>query len=332
MIRLFLIGLLFYSSTFADEIRPSFLELTQKSETSYRVLWKKPTRGEARSALRLEVIFPSSAKIQGVKQITQTSSATLETYTIADENALIGKNINIEGLQTISSDVLVRIHYLDGETEFIRVLPQSPIFSLSHKSGFVNMASTYFVLGVEHILEGFDHLLFVLALLLLVGNIRVLIWTISAFTLAHTITLMLASLDLIHLSSRAVEATIALSIIFVAAEIVYAMRGKIHLSKKYPWAIAFGFGLIHGLGFAEALKEIGLPQTEIVPSLIFFNIGVEVGQLLFISFVLLSIWIGKKFFKKYTYNVQLITAYTIGITATVWFLERIVLYKKLISG
>ena len=151
-----------------------------------------------------------------------------------------------------------------------------------------------------------------------------LIWTITAFTLAHTITLMLASLDLIHLSSKAVEATIALSIIFVAAEVVYAMKGKIHLSKKYPWLIAFGFGLIHGLGFAGALKEIGLPQTEIVPSLIFFNVGVEVGQLIFISSVLLIIWIGGKFFEKYAYSVKMTTVYVIGITATLWFLERVI--------
>ncbi len=324
MIRVLLLFLLFFRTTFADEIRPAFLELTQKSETSYKVLWKKPSQGEASNALKIEVLFPSSTKTKGIKQISQTRSAILETYVIEDENALIGKSITIEGLETTSSDVLVRIHYLDGETEFIRVLPESPKFSLTHKSGFVNMASTYFILGVEHILEGFDHLLFVLALLLLVGNIRVLIWTITAFTLAHTITLMLASLDLIHLSSKAVEATIALSIIFVAAEVVYAMRGKIHLSKKYPWLIAFGFGLIHGLGFAGALKEIGLPQTEIVPSLIFFNVGVEVGQLIFISFVLVCIWLGKKFFEKHAYIVKMTTAYAIGIIATFWFLERVI--------
>jgi len=324
MIRVLLLFLLFFHTAFADEIRPAFLELTQKSENSYKVLWKKPGQGEASSALKIKVAFPSSAEIKGIKQISQTRSAILETYVIEDKNALIGKLITIEGLETTSSDVLVRVHYLDGETEFIRVLPESPKFILTHKSGFVNMASTYFILGVEHILEGFDHLLFVLALLLLVGNIRVLIWTITAFTLAHTITLMLASLDLIHLSSKAVEATIALSIIFVAAEVVYAMRGKIHLSKKHPWLIAFGFGLIHGLGFAGALKEIGLPQTEIVPSLIFFNVGVEAGQLIFISFVLLSIWIGRKFLGKYAYNIKIAAAYAIGITATLWFLERVI--------
>ena len=323
MIRVLLLCLIFFHASFADEIRPAFLELTQKSETTYKMLWKKPSRGEAKSVLKVEPIFPATAKMIGVKQISKTGVAVLESYVIEEPNALIAKTITIEGLQTTSSDVLVRVHYLDGETEFIRVLPESPQFTLTHESGFINMASTYFILGVEHILEGFDHLLFVLALLLLVGNVRVLIWTITAFTVAHTITLMLASLDLIHLSSRAVEATIALSIIFVAAEVVYAMRGKEHLSKKYPWLIAFGFGLIHGLGFAEALKEIGLPQNEIVPSLIFFNVGVEAGQLIFISGVLLCIWLGKKVFKKYAYVVKMTAAYAIGITATFWFLQRI---------
>jgi len=324
MSRVLLLYLMFFNALFADEIRPAFLELTQMSETNYKVLWKKPSRGEAKNVLKVEPIFPTTAKMIGVKQISKTRVAVLESYVIEEPNALIAEPITIKGLETTSSDVLVRVHYLDGETEFIRVLPESPQFTLIHESGFINMASTYFILGVEHILEGFDHLLFVLALLLLVGNIRVLIWTITAFTLAHTITLMLASLDMIHLSSKAVEATIALSIIFVAAEVVYAMRGKIHLSKKYPWLIAFGFGLIHGLGFASAIKEIGLPQTEIVPSLIFFNIGVEVGQLIFISCVLLIIWIWGKFFEKYRYSVKMATAYAIGIIATLWFLERVI--------
>jgi len=324
VIKFFFIFLLFFQAIFADVIRPSFLELTQNSDTSYKVLWKKPIQGEAKKPSKLEPKFPLTTQIKGIKKISKTNSAVIETYVIEDKKGLIGELITIQTLETTSSDVLVRVHYIDGETEFIRVLPESPYFTLSHESGFLNLSSTYFVLGIEHILEGFDHLLFVLALLLLVGNIRVLIWTITAFTLAHTITLMLASLDIIHLSSKAVEATIALSIIFVAAEVIYAMRGKVHLSKKYPWLISFGFGLIHGLGFAGALKEIGLPQAEIVPSLIFFNVGVEVGQLLFVSFVLLCIWLGNKVFKKYAYTVKTITTYAIGIVATIWFLERVI--------
>jgi hypothetical protein len=174
MIRLIFILLLLPHSVFADEIRPAFLELTQQSETSYKVLWKKPTQGEAQSGLKLEPLFPQSSRVQGIKKISRVENAILETYIIEDDSPLIGKPIEITGLEATSSDVLVRIHYLDGATEFIRVLPEKPDFMLTHKSGFYNMASTYFILGVEHILEGFDHLLFVLALLLLVGNIRVL--------------------------------------------------------------------------------------------------------------------------------------------------------------
>lgn len=323
MIRFFFVLLLLAHSVSADEIRPAFLELSQQDETSYKVLWKKPIQGEAQKVLKLAPLFPEDSQLKGIKQISQTANATLERYVIEDAEALIGKIIKITGLEATSSDVLVRILYLDGTTEFIRVLPEKPSFILTHKSGFYNMASTYFLLGVDHILEGFDHLLFVLALLLLVANIKTLIWTITAFTLAHTITLMLASLDMIHLSSRAVEATIALSIIFVAAEVVYAMRGREHLTIKYPWLIAFGFGLIHGLGFAEALKEIGLPQNEIVPSLIFFNVGVEIGQLLFVSAVLLFAWIFKSLIEKHSYIYKIGLTYSIGIIASLWFLERV---------
>ena len=323
MIRFIFVWIFFLSSVLADEIRPAFLELTQQNKTSYKVLWKKPSQGEAKRALKLEPLFPKSAKIIGVKKITKTLSATLESYVLEESGALINQPITIQGLEATSSDVLVRVHYMDGETEFIRVLPEAPNFTLTHESGFINMASTYFILGVEHILEGFDHLLFVLALLLLVGNIRVLIWTITAFTIAHTITLMLASLEFIHLSSRAVEATIALSIVFVAAEVIYAMRGSEHITKKYPWVIAFGFGLIHGLGFAEALKEIGLPQNEIVPSLIFFNVGVEVGQLLFVMAILLFVWIFKSLIEKHVYVYKMGVSYIIGIIATFWFLQRV---------
>jgi hydrogenase/urease accessory protein HupE len=323
MIRSSLVWVFFLSFIFADEIRPAFLELTQESKTSYKVLWKKPSQGEAKSALKLEPLFPLSAKIRGVKKISQTRSASHESYVIEDEKALVGKSITIQGLEATSSDVLVRVLYLDGETEFIRVLPEDPHFKLTHESGFFNMASTYFILGVEHILEGYDHLLFVLALLLLVGNIRILIWTITAFTLAHTITLMLASLDMIYFSSRAVEAIIALSIVFVAAEVIYAMRGREHVSKKYPWVIAFGFGLIHGLGFAGALKEIGLPQNEIVPSLIFFNVGVEIGQLLFVLMILLFVWVFKFLIEKHVFVYKMGVSYMIGIIATFWFLDRV---------
>ncbi|MCK5697706.1 MAG: HupE/UreJ family protein [Gammaproteobacteria bacterium] len=320
----FIVFFFFLNIAYADEIRPSFLELTQQTDTSYQVLWKKASQGEAKNTFILEPVFPLDSQLIGIKKRLLLGNATIETYLIKDDQALIDKPITIKGLELTSSDVLVRIHYLDDETEFIRVLPESPHFTLTHKSGFYNMASTYLILGIEHILEGFDHLFFVLALLLLVANIKRLIGTITAFTVAHTITLILASLDIIHLSSRAVEATIALSIVFVCAEVVYAKRGQIHLSQQFPWLIAFGFGLIHGLGFSEALKEIGLPQNEVVPSLIFFNIGVEIGQLLFVSFMLLIFWVIKKLFTRdIVKHIEIIVTYMIGSIAVFWLIERI---------
>lgn len=323
MIR-FLIGLLIILQTLnADEIRPAYLELTQQNETSYKVLWKKPAQAEGKKPFLLEPVFPKSSQIKGLKSITRIDNTLLETYVIEDNTSLINKPMSIKGLQSTSSDVLVRIQYIDGATEFIRVLPENNQFVLEHQIGFLHMASTYFILGVEHILLGFDHLLFVLALLLLVKKIRMLIWTITAFTLAHSITLILASMDIIQLSGRAVEAVIALSIVFVSAEVVYAMRGRQHLSIRYPWLVALGFGLIHGLGFAGALKEIGLPQTDIVPALIFFNVGVEIGQLIFVVITLLLIWVFKPLLTKYLYTIKMGVTYIIGIIATLWFLERV---------
>jgi len=307
----------------ADEIRPCFLELTQESELTYRILWKTPNQGEARSARKLYPQFPPDGHVAGVKKITISGDAVLESYVIEFGTSLVKRSITIIGLELTSSDVLVRAHYQDGATEFIRVLPENPSFILTHKSGFYNLASTYTVLGVEHILGGLDHLLFVLVLLLLVGSLKVLFKTITAFTVAHTITLALATMDFIHISSRAVEATIALSIVFVAVEVVYAMNGRKHLTQKYPWLVAFGFGLIHGFGFAEALKEIGLPQFEIVPSLIFFNVGVEVGQLLFVSVMLFFTWLLRRLFENHVRVLKIGAAYSVGTIAFCWLLQRV---------
>jgi len=307
----------------ADEIRPCFLEVTQESELSYKILWKTPSQGEARSARELYPEFPSDGHVVGIKTITIAGDAVLESYLIEFDTSLVNRPITIRSLELTSSDVLVRAHYEDGATEFIRVLPENPSFILTHQSGLYNLALTYARLGIGHILEGLDHLLFVLVLLLLVGDFKVLIKTITAFTIAHSITLALATMDFIHLSSRAVEATIALSIVFVAAEVVYSMYGHRHLSQKYPWLVAFGFGLIHGLGFADALREIGLPHDEIVPSLIFFNVGVEVGQLIFVSAMLILARLFGRLVSKYTFALKAGTAYSVGSIAFYWLLQRI---------
>lgn len=186
---------------------------------------------------------------------------------------------------------------------------------------------TYLLLGVEHILGGIDHLLFVLALLLLVKGIRRLVATVTAFTLAHSLTLAGATLGFVTMPGPPVEAAIALSIVFVAAEVIHSRQGKSGLTERFPWVVAFTFGLFHGFGFAGALTDIGLPQNSIPLALLFFNVGVEMGQLLFIAAVLGLIWLGRKLANrlclphpKWTWAVP---PYVIGSLAVFWLIQRI---------
>ena len=177
-------------------------------------------------------------------------------------------------------DVLVRLERADGSVQLGRVLPFDPRFVVTASPGAYEVAQTYTVLGIEHILAGFDHLLFVLALVILVKGVRRLIATVTAFTVAHSLTLVAATLGWLHVSGPPVEAAIALSIVFVAGEIIRARQCKPGLTQRYPWVVAFTFGLLHGLGFAGALVEVGLPQLSIPVALLFFNVGVEIGQLM----------------------------------------------------
>ena len=190
-------------------------------------------------------------------------------------------------------------------------------------SGF-DSARRYTGLGIEHILLGIDHLLFVLVLLIMVQGLWPLVKTITGFTVAHSITLGLATLGFINVPSRPVEAAIALSIAFVCAEIIYAYRGKAGLTYRYPWLVAFAFGLLHGLGFAGALAKIGVPPNEIPMVLLFFNIGVEIGQLLFVAAVLAVIGLRNRLRLDRWRPARLVTAYVIGVLATFWFVERTV--------
>jgi hypothetical protein len=230
------------------------------------------------------------------------------------------------------TDVLVRIENLDGTTQVTRVTPSSPSFVVAAAPSALEVCRTYLVLGVEHIFFGVDHLLFVLALLILVKGWRRLVGTITAFTVAHSITLAAATLGFVHVPSKPVEVTIALSIVFVACEIAHRRSGRSGLTEAWPWVIAFSFGLLHGLGFAGALREVGLPQNAIPLALLFFNIGVEVGQLLFIGFVMALIAVAVRVVRKFGHFhvapqsafswCENISAYAIGGVAMFWLIQR----------
>lgn len=207
-----------------------------------------------------------------------------------------------------------------------RVLPGAG-FVFSASPGRFEVARTYTVLGIEHILMGVDHLLFVLALLLLVDSRRRLLVTITAFTVAHSITLALASLGVLSVPGPPVEASIALSIVFVASEIIHARQGRPGLTQRYPWVVAFTFGLLHGLGFAGALAEVGLPPLSVPTALLFFNVGVEIGQLLFIAAVLAFIWLSRQAVRRLglpsVNGLWRVVPYAIGGVASYWLFERI---------
>jgi len=323
--------LLFSSSVSAHEVRPAYLELRQTGADTYDVLWKVPARGD-NMRLGICVEFPSGTTNVTTPRTLFANDASTEGWSIKRPGGLTGDEVYITGLAATMTDVLVRVEDLDNTTQVTRVTPSSPSFVVAAAPSALDVTRTYLVLGVEHILFGVDHLLFVLALLILVKGRRKLVGTITAFTIAHSITLAAATLGFVHVPSKPVEATIALSIVFVACEIVHRRSGRSGLTEAWPWVIAFTFGLLHGLGFAGALREVGLPQNAIPLALLFFNIGVEVGQLLFIGLVMAVIALAVHAAKKLTRSsvtpqfafkwCEAISAYAIGGVAMFWVIQR----------
>jgi hydrogenase/urease accessory protein HupE len=250
-------------------------------------------------------------------------NAYIERWTAICAAGLRNREISIEGLRATMTDALVRIEYLDGSPEIVRLKPESPSFVVKGAQTGWEVTHTYFRLGVDHILSGLDHLLFVFALILLIRDRWMLIKTITAFTLAHSITLAGASLGYFSLPQKPVEATIALSIAFVASELIKIKPGERRLSEAYPWVVAFAFGLLHGFGFAGALKEIGLPQSDVPLALLTFNLGVEAGQLLFVATVLVLFMCVNAVVKVPLAPARLSAAYLIGTAAMLWFVARL---------
>jgi hydrogenase/urease accessory protein HupE len=319
------------SPVFGHEVRPAYLELRQTGTDTYDVLWKVPARGE-NMRLGICVEFPSDTTNLTTPRTLVAKDAFIERWSVKRTGGLTGDKIDIDGLAATMTDVLVRIENLDGTIQVTHVTPSSPSFVVAAAPSALEVIRTYLVLGVEHILFGVDHLLFVLALIILVKGWRKLVGTITAFTIAHSITLAAATLGFVHVPSKPVEATIAVSIVFVACEIVHRRQGRSGLTEMWPWVIAFSFGLLHGFGFAGALREVGLPQNAIPLALLSFNIGVELGQLLFIGVVMAVIALAVRATKKFSqWNVapqsafswcENILAYAIGGVAAFWLIER----------
>jgi hypothetical protein len=427
----------FAPSGYADEFRPAYLQLTQIDTTTYDVLWKIPAIDE-NTTLKVKPVFPAGTETVGTMRSSFANNATVQRWRIKVAGGLTGKSITFTGLAMTRTDVLVRLIRADGTTQLGRVLPVHASIEISESPGTFEVVRTYAVLGIEHILTGFDHLLFVLALILItmrgtgyemrdtrygmqdagyairdarseirdpgissrnpqpvsripyrasrIPNLVPLLKTVTAFTVAHSVTLALAILGFLHVPGPPVEALIALSIVFVAAEIVrnqmatgirdagyemrdtgYAMRDTGYemreigsesrisdlgsriahpasrisnpvsrdpdpshipsLTARAPWLVAFAFGLLHGLGFAGALAEVGLPPLSIPTALLFFNVGVEIGQLMFIAavfgLVAFSRWAARSVPFPPLVWLWRVPPYLIGGIASYWVLERI---------
>jgi len=326
LLSLFL--LLASTAVCAHEVRPGYLELTEQNNGTYQVLWKVPVNGPVK--LRLAVTLPDKCHALTPVSSHVIDAARIDRWQTECPGGIAPGEIFIEGLQNTITDVLLRVQHAGGSTETVRLTPTQPGYLVQGEQGFASVAATYFVLGVEHILIGIDHLLFVLVLLLLVLNWRRLIFTITAFTIAHSITLALSALELVSVPQAPVEAVIALSIMFVAIEVVHRKQGRYSLTANMPWIAAFAFGLLHGFGFAGALHEIGLPQHAIPLALALFNIGVEAGQLIFIGAFFIMTSLAGRLLKqadsntawRVTERIAMPAAYITGSLACFWTIER----------
>ena len=315
-----LFGVVSVSKVAAHEMRPALLQINQISATEYDVLWKIPRIDDM--VLNIRPVFPDWFRLVKEEPPVAAGGGALLRYQFTADRDIHQMPILIKGLEETVVDVMVYVSLLNGETFSFTIQPRSPEAVIPAKETLWATAKTYLTLGIEHILLGPDHLLFVLALLLIVSGTRRLVATITAFTLAHSITLSLAALGFLGLPGPPVEATIALSIMFLAWEMIRMQPGQSSFTAEKPWLVAFSFGLLHGLGFAGSLCDIGLPQTQEPASLAFFNIGVELGQLAFIALMLLLI---RFLFSRIPFHQtwKKIPSYAIGSVAAFWLIDRV---------
>jgi len=306
----------------AHESRPAYLELKETAPGRFSVIWRTPVL----AGMRLPVALKLPDDVRNVEEpsVQELPDSLLERRWIdAGPKGLAGKRIEFPGLQFTITDVLVRTERLDGShsTEIVR--PARPWIEYSAPRSTAATAGVFLVQGIEHILLGVDHLLFVLGLLLLVRTPWMLVKTVTAFTVAHSITLALATLGFASIPGPPLNAAIALSILFLGPEIIRAWRGGTSFTIRHPWVVAFAFGLLHGFGFASGLTSIGLPKGDIPLALLMFNIGVEIGQLAFVALILLLLKAFSLLELRWPRRAELLPAYLIGTLGAFWTIQRV---------
>ncbi|MEJ2471805.1 MAG: HupE/UreJ family protein [Desulfuromonadales bacterium] len=312
-----------FSPAVAHEVRPGFLELRETGPTTYSFLWKKPAGGEVE--IYIAPVIPEHCRLDTPGKQQLTPGAMIIRGTLTCQDGIAGKTLAIDGLASTITDVIVRIHHADGRLESHLLKPVNPSVTLGAKTTDWQRAVTYLRLGFEHILLGVDHLLFVLGLLLIVADRWMLLKTVTAFTIAHSFTLAIATLGYASAPLPPLNVAIALSILFLGPEIVRRWRGQTSFTIRHPWVVAFAFGLLHGFGFASGLTTMGLPQAEIPLALLLFNVGVEIGQVCFVVLILALERSFRILEIHWPRLVEALPGYTVGSLGAYWTLQRLVI-------
>jgi hydrogenase/urease accessory protein HupE len=313
----------------AHELQPGFLELKEVAPGRYDVLWKLPSLGEASDVrMPLAPIFPETCRQLGEARTERSGTAWVFTARLDCKGGLAGRMLAIEGLEAFTTDVLVRVQQADGRVETHLLKPVQPSVTLRSADDLRRGAWAYLYLGIEHILLGADHLLFVLGLLLIVRDRWMLVKTVTAFTIAHSITLAVATFGIATVPAAALNAAIALSILFLGPEIVRRWRGETSFTIRHPWVVAFAFGLLHGFGFASGLAQLGLPKGEIPLALLLFNVGVELGQLAFVLLIVLLERAFRQLQIHWPIIVQRLPGYVVGALGAFWTIQRVAILLR----
>jgi hydrogenase/urease accessory protein HupE len=318
-------GVLVSAVAVGHRLSPAFFGMRETAPNEFDVQWKVSISGGLSEVLEPQV--PEGCALTEEVRTYVVEDVRFQHAALSCAEGLAGKTFAVTGLEATQTDVLLRVDYLDGTSSNQRLTSAAPTTVIPERPGALEVMRTYTLLGVEHILLGIDHLLFVLALLLLVSGLKRLVATVTAFTVAHSVTLGAATLGLVHVPSAPVEATIAISILFLASQLARrsgrAAAASLDLTERFPWFVAFAFGLLHGFGFAGALTEVGVPERAVPLALLFFNVGVEIGQLAFIATVLGFGWSVRRVLNSPLPAVwQRAVAYGIGSLAAFWVVER----------
>jgi hydrogenase/urease accessory protein HupE len=319
-----LASMLAVPSAWAHEARPAYLEVKEIAPGEFNVLWRTPVL----AGMRLPVVLKLPEDVHNLKEpdVQELADSFVERRWIhAGASGLEGKRIEFPGLQLTITDVLVRVEMLDGRKWTAFAHPSQPWIEIAAAQNVPEVAGSYIVQGIRHILFGADHMLFVLGLLLIVKDRWMLLKTVTAFTVAHSITLAIATLGYAEVPVLPLNAAIALSILFLGPEIVRSWRSESSFTIRHPWVVAFAFGLLHGFGFASALTSAGLPRHELPLALVSFNVGVELGQLGFIALILALERSFRILEVRWPRWAQALPGYTVGSLGAFWTVQRVVL-------